>query len=199
MPFYVQTPRNSLHIFVVPKRRRWPILDQKSARFPCENANLPHCTYFTQNRGGDLHLASTRTGAWCMPKSSFAGGRVFDFIKKGYWPGFFVPVPALFKLAATCTRDSVRAALWNDKKGRVLPIFSNILLTGNAVFKHGGSSQGKCPFLSPPKSPQCDFAILGVGNGAVLPAFVKENVLCIRQSLRKFAAIRFSNVLSKSS
>ena len=24
----------------------------KSARFPCENANLPHCTYFTHTRGG---------------------------------------------------------------------------------------------------------------------------------------------------
>ena len=40
-------PRKSLLVFVVPKRRKWPILDPKSERFPCENANLPHCTYFT--------------------------------------------------------------------------------------------------------------------------------------------------------
>ena len=40
VPFYVQTLRKSLLIFVVPKCR-------KCARFPCENANLPHCTYFT--------------------------------------------------------------------------------------------------------------------------------------------------------
>ena len=40
MPFYVQIPRDSLLTFVVPKRRKWPILDQKNARFPCENANF---------------------------------------------------------------------------------------------------------------------------------------------------------------
>ena len=56
MPFYVRSPRKSLLILAVPKRRKRPIfnLDQKCARFPCENANLPHCTYFTPFQGGGL-------------------------------------------------------------------------------------------------------------------------------------------------
>ena len=29
------------------QRRKWTIFEEKSARFPCQNANLPHCTYFT--------------------------------------------------------------------------------------------------------------------------------------------------------
>ena len=48
--FYVEAPRNSLLFSIVRKCRKCPILDRKSARFPCQNANLPHCTYFTHVR-----------------------------------------------------------------------------------------------------------------------------------------------------
>ena len=35
-----------------PKNQGMEGQGKKSARFPCENANLPHCTYFTQRPGG---------------------------------------------------------------------------------------------------------------------------------------------------
>ena len=83
VPFYVQTLRKSLLIFIVSKRRKWLILDQKSARFPCENANLPHCTYFTHIRGA---FGGFSGSTWRLADPLWALGCIPAFRRWAYVP-----------------------------------------------------------------------------------------------------------------
>ena len=52
MPVYVQNPSKVSPFFCSAKTPKMTDFRPKSARFPCENANLPHCAYFTHIRGG---------------------------------------------------------------------------------------------------------------------------------------------------
>ena len=146
MCHFTSKPPKVSPYFCSAKRRKWPLLDQKSARFPCENANLPHCTYFTHiGRGwARLKLLKERVAPselrWASlamePEEENPTKKIHPKYKKLIWNKFFWTISVRSLTHVTRKKAEVRANFL--KKVRVNASFF--------VFRDLGSVVG--PLLS---------------------------------------------------